>query len=549
MSFEAVLWALEDAPVASPTEKLVLLALATRAGSDGCNAYPPKSKIADIALLDEKVVQKTLGELRRRGLIKPGNQAVAAHIPRNRRPVVYDLMIPYSWYGPVRIRKINEERERLGLPPLTPEDRPDLGEAPPRKHRADKGVPRKKGGADALSEDPHGGGPVSVPDDFPVDIAATGDHASDQAEQPGGVFKTPQTETADENQGGLEDPPRGVSETPPGGSSRPPIQSSNTVLVNSPSHTPPLRGGACDARTRTRTREDGPSGGETTSGHGNPDGTLLDAAPAPEAKPGPKPLPRDWRPSPELIQWAKDTYPDLDDALLDEMIEEFVRYWAVEAPARDPKSPRARKPKSWEKVDWEATFRNRVHTQARRFGMRRRTAAAKPQGPQQDAQVPLFDDGELDRKAAEVAEWWINQCRKRGPVLSEALGKATKLVRAALEAGATQRQAYDALVACGEPVPPMWAYQRALLGQPPRGAAAGQRRDEDADSFRRMMRAAELDRMMDESGGMTDEEIFEYLTMQRLRNGARAYGYGDPDAYDVETTSGNPIRVRGEISQ
>ena len=137
MSFEAYLWVTHDAPVADATEKLVLQALADQAKADGCDAYPSKPTIAKIALSDPKTVQRKLAKLVERGLIKPGDQRAAAHIEPNKRPVVYDLQIPYNWFS--NIKRVNADRARAGRPPLTPENRPDLA-GPGRERRDRKSV-------------------------------------------------------------------------------------------------------------------------------------------------------------------------------------------------------------------------------------------------------------------------------------------------------------------------------------------------------------------------------------------------------------------------
>lgn len=141
MSLLPILWALKTAPVIDAEERAILVTLAESAWSDGTDAFPSKKTIADIAKIDPKTVQRRLKALTTRGLIARGNQAAAAYIPEHFRPTVYDLMIPYSWFPD--IAQVNEERKAKGKPPLTPESRPDLPEAPPRKQRADKGKRRK----------------------------------------------------------------------------------------------------------------------------------------------------------------------------------------------------------------------------------------------------------------------------------------------------------------------------------------------------------------------------------------------------------------------
>ena len=73
----------------------VLLCLANYAGSNGTGAFPSASTLAQDTGLSERTVRYKLDDLEQSGLIKKGNQAIAAvHIDRHdRRPVVYDLQI------------------------------------------------------------------------------------------------------------------------------------------------------------------------------------------------------------------------------------------------------------------------------------------------------------------------------------------------------------------------------------------------------------------------------------------------------------------------
>lgn len=145
MSLSPILWALKDAPVADSLERLILVVLGEHAGgADGCTAFPSRDTIASLALADPKTVQRVIQRLIKRKLIAPGDQSAAQYIRADRRPVVYDLMIPYSWFpSPERM---NEERQGRGLPPLTPADRPDIVAAAAKARRKDAGVPRSKAG-------------------------------------------------------------------------------------------------------------------------------------------------------------------------------------------------------------------------------------------------------------------------------------------------------------------------------------------------------------------------------------------------------------------
>lgn len=97
MSVQAMSWAL-----GLPTQVLkdssarhVLLCLANYAGSSGTGAFPSATTLAQDTGLSERTVRYKLDDLEKSGLIRKGNQAIAAvHIDRHdRRPVVYDLQL------------------------------------------------------------------------------------------------------------------------------------------------------------------------------------------------------------------------------------------------------------------------------------------------------------------------------------------------------------------------------------------------------------------------------------------------------------------------
>ncbi|MEU4513174.1 helix-turn-helix domain-containing protein [Nonomuraea wenchangensis] len=196
MSYLSSDWAMYYAPVKSPTEKLVLVALAQRTDDDGCDAYKSKGTLAQAALCDPKTVQRTLRDLEERGLIKLGDQSVAAYIDPRYRPTVYDIQIPYSWYSAAQMEQVNSERARKGRSPLQPDDRPDLPPAPERPSRSDKGkkVPQRR---------PHSLGPR--------DQQGDGSEGRGDCESP-----LPETSRGDsESQpGGIVNPARGDSESP-----------------------------------------------------------------------------------------------------------------------------------------------------------------------------------------------------------------------------------------------------------------------------------------------------------------------------------------------
>lgn len=147
MSFEAVLWATSDAPIANVNEFAVLVMLAEKADSDGCSAFPARATVAQRTTVDPRTVQRTIKDLAARKLIGPGNPKVAEYIRADRRPPVWDLLIPYSWFP--NVERINKERAEKGKGPLTAENRPPIAPPPTKAIRSDKGKKRAKAKAES----------------------------------------------------------------------------------------------------------------------------------------------------------------------------------------------------------------------------------------------------------------------------------------------------------------------------------------------------------------------------------------------------------------
>ena len=134
---DAALWAVQDAPVANVEEWAVLVVLAQQADEDGCSAFRSVATIARMTRMSADTVKDRQRALIERGLIARGDQSAAEYIPEHKRPVVYDLQVPYSWFP--AIDRINEERKGKGRRPLAPEDRPNLMGAPTKRQRKDAG--------------------------------------------------------------------------------------------------------------------------------------------------------------------------------------------------------------------------------------------------------------------------------------------------------------------------------------------------------------------------------------------------------------------------
>lgn len=148
---EQILWAVKAAPVADVNEWAVLVAMAEAADQDGSNSFLSVTTISRRTRLAERTVQRRIGTLEERGLLRRGDQTSARMIPADRRPVVYDLQVPYSFFRPEKSYagadvelSVNIWRAGRGRPPLTAQDRPDLTAAPEKGQRADRGVKRRQ---------------------------------------------------------------------------------------------------------------------------------------------------------------------------------------------------------------------------------------------------------------------------------------------------------------------------------------------------------------------------------------------------------------------
>lgn len=93
MSLEAIAWALTQAPDVPPQCVSLLIGLANHADSRGRGAYAGQRLLAGYARKSDRSVRNDLGALLERGVIRLGDQSLAAHIPADARPVVYDLVL------------------------------------------------------------------------------------------------------------------------------------------------------------------------------------------------------------------------------------------------------------------------------------------------------------------------------------------------------------------------------------------------------------------------------------------------------------------------
>ena len=137
-------WALLDSPVINAEERLILVALADTADADGRGAWPSHDTLAERALVASRTVRRRLDALESRGVIARGDQSRVSYLRPDHRPVVWDLMIPFSYFR--NLERLEKACAKVGTVMLTAADRPDLPPAPERTRRADTKPARPHGG-------------------------------------------------------------------------------------------------------------------------------------------------------------------------------------------------------------------------------------------------------------------------------------------------------------------------------------------------------------------------------------------------------------------
>ncbi|WP_146801811.1 helix-turn-helix domain-containing protein [Bisbaumannia pacifica] len=95
MSVEAMGWAMNQQIVTDSGARFVLVGLANHADKYGRHAFPSNETLAEYTGLTGRTVTRKINDLLELGVIREGNQAIAAaHIERaDRRPVVYDIIM------------------------------------------------------------------------------------------------------------------------------------------------------------------------------------------------------------------------------------------------------------------------------------------------------------------------------------------------------------------------------------------------------------------------------------------------------------------------
>lgn len=137
MSVEATSWALNQQAVTDPAARSVLFGLANHANHEGRHAFPSVNLICRYTGLSPRTVKAKLKLLLELGLIRRGNQGVAAAIIErsDRRPTVYDLDLSKG----------------LQTEPIGDEER-DAANAPRSAKRGAPDAPRQSNGVQLTTE-------------------------------------------------------------------------------------------------------------------------------------------------------------------------------------------------------------------------------------------------------------------------------------------------------------------------------------------------------------------------------------------------------------
>lgn len=93
MSLRPMLWALHDADATTPTQRVILVAMADPAHDDGTCSFRSQATLARIVGCSDRTIREHLTDLEDRGVIRRGDQELVSHYRPDRRPIVWDLMM------------------------------------------------------------------------------------------------------------------------------------------------------------------------------------------------------------------------------------------------------------------------------------------------------------------------------------------------------------------------------------------------------------------------------------------------------------------------
>lgn len=95
MSLQAMNWVLYDIDPdeLEQSEFRILLVMADHADTERCGVWLGAAKISKLSRLSLRQVRYALRHLQDKGIIRRGDQRLVKHLPGNKRPVVYDLVM------------------------------------------------------------------------------------------------------------------------------------------------------------------------------------------------------------------------------------------------------------------------------------------------------------------------------------------------------------------------------------------------------------------------------------------------------------------------
>jgi len=141
LSLEATNWVLNDATGLPSHAFAVLMGLANHANPEGKGAFTAQGTLGHYARKTDRQVRRDLQELEAIGLIRRGDQRLVAHLPRDKRPVVWDLAMERrmpDWHfgkgDPEGTGEPGQEAERpdVDVPPDVEDRAPRSGRRSPR---------------------------------------------------------------------------------------------------------------------------------------------------------------------------------------------------------------------------------------------------------------------------------------------------------------------------------------------------------------------------------------------------------------------------------
>lgn len=91
MSVQATRWAARKVLIQDGTLKCLLMVMADAAGAHGEGVWLSQETLALRTGFTDRTIRRSLEKLKTLGLIKPGNPELVAHLPKDERPLVWNL--------------------------------------------------------------------------------------------------------------------------------------------------------------------------------------------------------------------------------------------------------------------------------------------------------------------------------------------------------------------------------------------------------------------------------------------------------------------------